>query len=119
MYLTLGMLSADCHHAAFCYAAQSIPARPLQHNTVNEKALLQVEKPREDYIMVIDADSILRKPFLPEELHLELGVLSGPALWHSWKVAGLHLWWHKKAEIPEHALQARRTRHTTLRSWLE
>ena len=38
--------------------------------------MLQVEKPREDYIMVIDADSILRKPFLPEELHLELGAPS-------------------------------------------
>jgi len=35
--------------------------------------VLQVVKPREDYVMVIDADSILRKPFIPEELHLELG----------------------------------------------
>lgn len=33
--------------------------------------------------MVIDADSILRKPFIPEELHLKLGTLPGaPA--HSW-----------------------------------
>ena len=75
--LTLGMLRAECHHAAFsCYVAWSIPARHLQRNTVNEEAMLQVEKPREDYIMVIDADSILRKPFLPEELHLELGAPS-------------------------------------------
>lgn len=35
--------------------------------------LMQVVKPREEYVMVIDADSILRKPFIPEELHLELG----------------------------------------------
>ncbi len=34
---------------------------------------MQVVKPREEYVMVIDADCILRKPFLPEELHLELG----------------------------------------------
>ena len=34
---------------------------------------MQVVKPREGYVMVIDADSILRKPFIPEELHLELG----------------------------------------------
>lgn len=27
--------------------------------------------------MVIDADSILRKPFIPEELYLELGALNG------------------------------------------
>ncbi|CAK0783213.1 hypothetical protein CVIRNUC_006412 [Coccomyxa viridis] len=39
---------------------------------------LKVEKPREDYIMVIDADSILRKPFLPEELHLKLGQAHTP-----------------------------------------
>ena len=34
---------------------------------------MQVVKPREEYIMVIDSDCILRKPFIPEELHLELG----------------------------------------------
>ena len=58
-----------------------------------------MEKPREDYIMVIDADSILRKPFLPEELHLELGALSScawvltssPALLHDLQVTGLHM----------------------------
>ena len=68
-------------HAVFsCHAACSMPARVLQRKACDEKALLQVEKPREDYIMVIDADSILRKPFLPEELKLELGVPSGFAL---------------------------------------
>ena len=102
-------------HSPVMWPSLDLPAL----SSATQEAMLQVEKPREDYIMVIDADSILRKPFLPEELHLELGALSGPALWHSWKVAGLHLWWHTKAEISEHALQARRTRHTTLRSWLE
>ena len=89
--------------------------------------MLQVEKPREDYIMVIDADSILRKPFLPEELHLELGAPSDcaqalkfcSALQHGSNVTCLHPWQHIMAENPEHARQARRTRHTTLRSWLE
>ena len=38
-----------------------------------ELIVMQVVKPREEYVMVIDADSILRKPFIPEELHLELG----------------------------------------------
>ena len=38
--------------------------------------LMQVVKPREEYIMVIDADCILRKPFIPEELHLEMGKYS-------------------------------------------
>ena len=76
-----------------------MPASPLQLNTANDQSLLQVEKPREDYIMVIDADSILRKPFLPEELHLKLGALPGsaqastscPALQHDLQVTCLHL----------------------------
>ena len=43
------------------------------HMMITAVHALQVVKPREDYVMVIDADSILRKPFIPEELHLKLG----------------------------------------------
>lgn len=38
--------------------------------------LLQEAKPQQDYIMIIDADSILRMPFIPQQL----GVTQGAAL---------------------------------------
>ncbi len=58
-------------------AAKTTAVR-LAGSDVAEAALPQDIKPKEEFIMVIDADSILRMPFYPEQFNVTRGALPVP-----------------------------------------
>ena len=60
-------------HSQYAHAQQDV--HPMLHPS-RLALLLQEAKPQQDYIMIIDADSILRMPFIPQQL----GVTRGAAL---------------------------------------